>query len=67
MTILSFRGLKQKLFTADPPSPSYGATSGTGWTQILVGAYQQMNDISATEWRQMVAHGVSRGNEVIEK
>jgi len=31
------------------------------------GASQILSDLSATEWRQMVAHGVSRGKEGSKK
>jgi len=27
------------------------------------GAYQNLRNISATEWRQMLAHGASRGSK----
>jgi len=32
-----------------------------------LGAYQNLSGVSATEWRQRVAHGVSRGSESVSK
>jgi len=48
-----------------PKSSRRGAAGRRAW--FIEGASQILSDLSATQWRQMVAHGASRGEEGIKK